>query len=132
MQLRDEPVEAGGDGAPIAKPGAREAKCDLGRFEHPFLNAGAGHRIAGTRAKSEKLLGIASDIDQIFARIGRAGAERQNGKPVRSRARVGFDIARIDGAQPIERRQLGAEPVNGDEQPFVLGFGGRRRGILRA
>ena len=55
MQLRDQPVEAGGDIAPIAKPIARKPQRDLGGIEHALVDAGAGHRAAPAACSGRRI-----------------------------------------------------------------------------
>ena len=73
----------------------------------------------GREQRGEELLGPFGEINQVFALVGRAGAERQNGESVRTRRRLGLDIARIDGAQPHIGREHAVETGDGDEEPVV-------------
>ena len=111
MQLRHQPAGAGGDAAPIVKPSAWKAQRDCGGVDLPLIQAGAAHGADLARAAGEELLGRRPDIDQILAVVGRAGAKRHDGEPVRAGTGLGFDIARIDRPQPVRGRQDRARSV---------------------
>ena len=119
MKLREEPVESGGDFAPILQPFAREPQRDLGGIERTLVDAGARHRADRPRTAGEELLGFVREIDEVLALIGRAGSEGDDGEPVRAGRRLRLDIARIDGAQPRRRRDHRAEAGNRHEEAIV-------------
>src|SRR5260370_33861224 len=105
MQLRRQSVETCSDASPIVKPIAWKADCNLGAVQCALADAGAANGADLARAAGKKLLGIISDIDQVFAVIGCAATELQKGEAVRTGVRLGRDIARINRSQAIERRQ---------------------------
>jgi hypothetical protein len=103
--------------------------CSHSRGKRSVISAVSSERswmqVPGTvrtapRAAGKELLGLVREIDEVFAFIGRAGAERQDGEPVRTGGRLRLDITRIDGAQPLGRRQHRAEAGDGDEQAVVV------------
>src|SRR4029077_5258354 len=96
MQLRRQAVETCGNASPIVEPIARKADGDLSAIQCAFADAGAANGADLARAAGEKLFGTISDIDQVFAVIGRAAAEWQNGESVRTGTRLCRDIARIN------------------------------------
>ena len=130
MQLRRQPFEARRNIAPIAQPVAWKTNADLRAMERSLADAGAWNRTGRTRATGEKLFGIACGINEVFAVIRRGAAKRQNGKPVRTRRRLRSDLAWIDRAQPLERRQHSGQAHDCHEQTAVFGLGQRRRRVL--
>src|SRR5215469_2043621 len=104
-QLRRQPVESRCNITPIAEPIARKADGHLGAFERALADAGPRGPTGAMRAAGEELFRIACWINEVFTIVRRAAAKRQNRKPVRSRLRLRAEIARIDRAQPLERRQ---------------------------
>src|SRR6516225_1861271 len=130
VQLRRQPVEARCNIAPIAQPVARKTNADLRAIDCALADTGTWNRTGRTRAASEKLLGIVRGIDDVFAVVRRSAAKLQNRKPVRARRRLRGDIARIDSAQPLERRQHSGQTHDCHEQPVVFGLGQRCRRVL--
>src|SRR5712691_9187332 len=104
MQLRRQAVETCRDALPIVEPIAWKADGDLSAVQCALADAGAANGADLARAAGKKLFGIISDIDQVFAVIGCAGAKRQNGEAIRPAARLGRNIARINRPQAVERR----------------------------
>ena len=129
VQLRDQPVEAAATlrQSPNQSRGKRN---EISSRRACARECRCRAPAAGARAKREELLGIGAEIDQIFAVIGRAGAERQNGEPVRAGGGLCLDITRIDGAQPVERRQLAPRPAMVTNNRLFSGCGSRRGGIF--
>src|ERR1700687_6033797 len=84
MQLRHQPVGAGGNAAPVFKPSARKAQRNLCGVELTVIHAGGAPGADLARAAGEELLGCGPDIDQILAVVWRTGAKRHDGKPVRA------------------------------------------------
>src|SRR5213596_1206674 len=115
MQLRRQAVESCGDTSPVVQPIAWKADGDLSTVQRAFADAGAANGADLARAAGKKLFGTISDIDQVFDVIGCAATERQNGKSVRTGARLGRDIARINRSQAFERRQHTAQSGNRHE-----------------
>ena len=73
--MRRQAVESCGDASPIIEPIAWKADGDLHAVQCAFADAGAANGADLARAAGKKLFGIVSDIDQVFAVIGRAAAE---------------------------------------------------------
>src|SRR6266849_468912 len=99
MQLRRQAVETGGNASPIVQPIAWKADGDLRTIQCALADTGAADGADLARAAREKLFWTISDIDQVFAVIGCAAAEWQNGESVRTGARLDRDIARINRSQ---------------------------------
>src|SRR5437660_2472184 len=115
MQLRRQAVESCGDTSPVVQPIAWKADGHLSTVQCALADAGAANGADLARAAGKKLFGTISNIDQVFAVIGRAAAERQDGEAVRTGARLGRDIAWVNRPQALERRQHAAQSGNRHE-----------------
>jgi hypothetical protein len=65
------------------------------------------------------LLGLVREINQVFALVGRAGAERYDGEPIGPAGCRRLDVARINRAQSHHRWQHSAERGDGDEYAVI-------------